>query len=260
MWKVRNNIDLVQINLDNADGKFYLPENVDFRDKIIEEIFIVADYNRKGLIDGTFVGSGVVGRSPFDGRELATAEQFSNFYLELINDERKVFFDQVSALSCNAYQNAPFPINSKISLKLSNLRYTGNDDLTGKCVLLYVCYDSEFEEEAAELPQNSVSKIITIPAGTNSILLSGYIDDYIRRIGGRVKAIETDTTAPYYLDLATRNKRVFRMVASQLFDSYKRASHSQPLLLGDFDVDFRNSRIYPAQTENATNILLTFYY
>lgn len=247
MWKLRKNIDLAQINLNNADGKFYLPENVDFRDKVIDEIIFVCDDKNIGA------------RSPFDGRELVSGDELGNFYIELINDERKVFFEQVSAINCSAYQNAPLPINSKISLKLSNINYVGTQDVSAKCILLYVVYSTAAATED-ELPTNSVSKTITIPAGTSSVNLSDYIDDYIRRIGARVRAIEADTNAPFYLDLQTKNGNLFRMVASQIFDTDKSKPHAQPLLLDEFDVDFKNSKIFPAQTETATNIVLTFYY
>lgn len=245
-WNLRNNIDLVQINLDNNTMSFFIPENVDFRDKKINNVMLLG-------------GADDFANSPFDGRTLVNQDELKDFYVTLVSDDKQNLFRNVNGALLSPQSNVKFDINSVISLKLSSLQYFGGNDLSGKCVLFYVSYDGGTTDE--QLPTNSVSVNITIPAGTKHVKLSDYIDNYIRRQNKKIKAIETHCTAHYYLLLQERGGRVFRYVPSNLFVAdYNTDGRSQPLMIGDYDVEFQNSYIYPQENERKINIILTFYY
>lgn len=245
MWRLRNNIDLVQVNLNNNDGKFYIPENVDFRDKRINNVMLLG-------------GNGNNYVSPFDGRTLVHNDELRNFYVEFVSDDKKVLFENVNGQFLKPYSNLKFAIDSVISLKLSSITYVGTDNMYNKCLLLYVSYSGS--ECDPILPTNSVSVNLTIPRDSTGVKLSYYIDEYIKRQNKCVKAIETACDFDYYLTLQERKGRVFRFVPSQLFRSDYTHRLNQPLMLGNFDVDFKNSYILPQQAENDTHITLTLYY
>lgn len=247
-WRLRNNIDLVQINLNNNDGKFYIPENVDFRDKRINNVM---------LLGSADVGESSV--SPFDGRTLVRNDDLRNFYVEFVSDDKKVLFENVCGEFLQPYSNLKFAINSVISLKLSSITYAGTDNLTDKCILLYVSYSGG--ECDPILPTNSITIRVTIPHGSNGVKLSDYVDEYIKQQNKFVKAIETDCDFDYYLTLQDRKNRLFRFVPSNMFRSdYSLVRKKQALMLGNFDVDFKNSYIHPQQTVSDTHITLTLYY
>ena len=127
MWRLRNNIDLVQVNLNNNDGKFYIPENVDFRDKRINNVMLLG-------------GDGNNYVSPFDGRTLVHNDELRNFYVEFVSDDKKVLFENVNGQFLKPYSNLKFAIDSVISLKLSSITYVGTENMDNKCLLLYVSY------------------------------------------------------------------------------------------------------------------------
>ena len=204
-WRLRHNIDLVQINLNNNDGKFYIPENVDFRDKRINNVM---------LLGSADVGESSV--SPFDGRTLVvmTIEQL---YGRVLYRTIKVLFENVCGEVLQPYSNLKFAINSAVSLNYRQSHTQSTDNLTNKCILLYVSYSGG--ECDPILPTNSITIRVTIPHGSKGVKLSDYVDEYIKQQNKFVKAIETDCDFDYYLTLQDRKHRVFRFVPSNMFRS-----------------------------------------
>lgn len=248
MKKIRRNIDLIQINLNDSDGQFYFPENVDFRNRKIDNIMIL----------GSLVGGEI---SPFDGKLLIDNSELSNFYVELVDDKKQVLQQNVNATNFWPYMNSPITVGSIISLKLSSLKYMGSSSIADTCILVYVSYDGEMLE--CDIPDRTNTIGISIPAG-ESIRVSDYVDEYFRRIGATIKGIEAQFDNPFYMDIRELSGKVARFVPSFMMDfingNSSDAKHTQPLLLGDFDIDFKNTFIYPMIPGEVTNINLTFYY
>lgn len=245
--KIHSNIDLVQINL-GSDNRYYLPESVDFSGKKINGLSILS------------ARTGETTLSPFDDRTLVDESELENFYLELYNESGKKIQQNLNALNCNTRGNVRFYADSIISLKLSNITYLGSTIFTDKCLLIYVSYDNIFSNDV-EISNRQLSiKIIT---DKTSVRLSEYVDEYIRRIGARVQAIEAyfDVGNTFYLDLRENGGKVFRMVSGDLFfaNGLGLGTKNQPMLLNDFDIDFKNSYLHNSTTGTIT-VRLTLYF
>lgn len=245
--KIHSNIDLVQINL-GSDNRYYLPESVDFSGKKINGLSILS------------ARTGETTLSPFDARTLVDESELGNFYLELYNSDGKKIQQNLNAMNCNTRGNVRFYVDSIISLKLSNITYIGSTVFTDKCLLLYVSYDNIISPDV-EISNRQLSiKIIT---DKSSVKLSDYVDEYIRRIGARVKAIEAyfEVGNNFYLDLREDSGKVFRMVPGDLLfaNGLGLGKKIQPMLVNDFNIDFKNSYLYNATTGEIT-VRLTLYF
>lgn len=244
MWTVRGNIDVVQLNIGINNPEAFFLESVDFRGKKINSITIVSDYSYLGVT------------SPFDNSQLITAAELKNLYVDLYDKDGNIIDQNVEAENFSPYFSRKINIDRELNLKLSCLRYTGY--LSNLCVLVYVSYSNK-DSEVEEYPINSVAVNVNV-SGNSSVKLSQYITDYFANSKKRIKAIETITNVPFYLDIKTFNNRVFRLVNSTLFDfGSASGKHTQPFLVDDLDIDFRNSTIInPVAVELQCSI--TFYY
>ncbi|MGM9818823.1 MAG: hypothetical protein ACI30B_07585 [Paludibacteraceae bacterium] len=243
MWQIKSNIDLLQLDFNSRGEDVFFPESVNFRGKKIDTITIVTAY------------SGFE-KSPFDNRELLTADNLKNVYIDLYDKSGHIIAQNLNASTLSPYGVKTITINRELNLKLSAVRYVGTD-YDNKCCLVYVSY-ADKESDVDELPLMSVAVDVRIAAG-EKVKLSDYISDYFVHSGKKIKAIETWNTYPFYLDLRLNNNHVMRMLHSSLFDFHSYGEHTQPFLVDDLDVDFRNSYIYNP-TESDLTCILTLYY
>lgn len=254
--KVYQNIEIVQVNFDENTNRFYLPTNTNLYGRVINDISFYA------------APAGMQVDSPFDGREVITADKLQNFYVEIVKDDKTVLHSKVSALLSNIAHAARIGVNSKIDLNLCSLTYVGDlTDLTGKALLCYFTFDTI--QETDYCPGEKIKAISISTAATNS-KLSQLIDFYISAQGDTVKCIEAkyDDSVPdnlFYLDLRDTAGRCFRLVPSVRFRISETTpsggnNQYQKLYLADYNIDFKNSYIVRASTSGTMNVQLIFTY
>lgn len=254
---VYNNIEILQITFTGNTDRVYFPQNSKVSGKKINEI---AFY---------FAPNGQTINSPLDGSTLLNESDAAKVYTDIVNDKKEVLQHNIPVTANYLLKNNVIPVNDVIDLELCALRYVDDvANITGKCILAYVFYDTidANEDTMCQTPLQSVT--IEIPvSNTNNIQLSAYIDDYILASGKTVKAIESITyNVPFYLDLQDFGGRSFRYLPWQRILKPSMANginYIQPVWLNDFNVDFENSYIIIgadlADFEDRT-ILLTLYF
>lgn len=243
--KIYNNIELLQINLSSATDRFYFPDNSKLNGKKINSL--------------SFYGSPFLGmeQSPFDGREVVYYGHLQQMYLQVIKDSKDVLHENVPLSQSTINKLIRVDINSAIDLQLCAVNYVGStpEELDGKCLLVYATYDTIEDNEY--VPQ--VENVVTVDLTTKerAVRLDTLIDDYIIAQGKKIKRIEV---VPYssdlehihnffYLDLREYGGRSFkyvpmlRMVNGGMAEVDLANLPIEPLLLNDFNVDFRNSWI-----------------
>lgn len=266
--KIYNNIEMLQINLSSATDRFYFPDNSKLNGKKINSL--------------SFYGSPFfkMEQSPFDGREVVYYGVLQKMYLQVIKDSKDVLHENVPLSQSTINKLIRVDINSAIDLQLCAVNYVGStpEELDGKCLLVYATYDTIEDNE--DIPQ--VENVVTVNLTTKerAVRLDTLIDDYIIAQGKKIKRIEVlpdfsdqqNIHSFFYLDLREYGGRSFkyvpmlRMVNGGFTDAELSTLPIEPLLLNDFNVDFRNSWLINSciQSEDTKDMELKatimFYY
>lgn len=248
--QILSNVSMIQINFDGINADVYLKENTMYRNKVITDI-------------RAFVApSGSTIYSPFDGKQLLDASYLDRLYIDLVRDDKTIVAEGLNLKQLDIMANAITSINEVLNFSMSKVSYMDDATLSqtaGKCVLLYVYYDTITTSESSDMIYS-----VSIPiARTDAVVcLQDYISDYIGQQNQRVVGIESKTLAGnWFLSLRDKSGKTFEYYPSdrlEMNDKYN--THLiHPTLLDCFDVDFRNSYIYNATTGlYQTNI--TFFY
>lgn len=159
-----NNIDLVQIDIKAGTEEYYLPKNVNWRERVIDKIVLA------------LAPAGVTTLSPIDGQTVVLEHaQVSDLYFDLYAADdtqiaRNLYFEEL--LHTN---NHVQPVGVQLSLNLSRLYFTTAPQTDG-CILLYVFYGTK---EADYTPtQKSVTVDVELPANAR-MSLQDIVDNYI---------------------------------------------------------------------------------
>lgn len=243
--KIYNNIELLQINLSSATDRFYFPNNSKLNGKKINSL--------------SFYGSPFFGmeQSPFDGREVVYYGHLQQMYLQVIKDSKDVLHENVPLSQSTINKLIRVDINSSIDLQLCAVNYVGStpEELDGKCLLVYATYDTIEDNEYVPQVENVVT--VNLTTKERAVRLDTLIDDYIIAQGKKIKRIEVvpyfsdqqNIHSFFYLDLREYGGRSFkyvpmlRMCNGGFTDAELSSLPIEPLLLNDFNVDFRNSWI-----------------
>ena len=250
--RVFNNIEFIQINLSSKQDTYYLPDNSAIWDKKIDEIaFFAPDVECISPLDGTLVLS-----------------DLSRFYLDVVRADKLDLHKNVSCTLSRVAKNLRLPINTVISPNLTNIKFIGEDltELDGKCIILYVTYQTENLD--IELSNNQVT--VTLDSTACRFSLNTLIDYYLLSQCKTCKAIEVqlaDDSAPFYCDFKTFDNRAFRYVPSSrleyqvLHDGVDvGAQIVNKLFINNFNFDFDNSFIINATEDSPIKAKLIFYY
>lgn len=174
--QIYKNIDIVQINVKRGVSEYFLPQNVDWADKVVEKIVLYTSIlpEAKTL-------------SPIDGMNpILSGLEAQNIFFDFYNQDELELAHNLSAQSILWSSNQPVELNSKLSLKLSRIFFSQAPTQDG-CVLLYVFWGNK-AVETEDLPQSSVTVTFDIKAGQD-IALSQVIDTYIHAQGKKLKGI-----------------------------------------------------------------------
>lgn len=254
---IANDIDLVQINIKSGVDEYYLPKNVNWRDRVIDKLLIVTAPELATLGDIL---------SPIDGKTpVLTSAVVDNLYLDLYAADDTQICRNLQAANLYHLNNNPLPIGYKLSLNLSRLFFSQAPETDG-CILLYFYYGGKHED--TPLVRESVT--VSVPLTANGKMsLQEIVDNYIYMQPKSVKGVymwEWET-APAYLTLRyADNIHVLNNIYSSLCRpplhegaTTDQFTQTQPLMLDNIDIDMLNSYVQNAQN-TVVNVKITFLY
>ena len=249
-----NNIDIVQINIRQGVDEYYLPKNVNWRERRVDKIVLA-------LAPGD-----VTMLSPIDGQT------------QVLNAVEDLYFDLYSAddtqIARNLYyanllhtNNNVLPINKQLNLNLCRLYFTTPPEEDG-CILLYIYYDGKQTSEV-EPAQKSIT--VSVPLAANGKMsLQDIVDNYIYMQPAKIKGVYMWNwqSSPAYLTLRYADGiHVLNSISSSLcrppmYDGVDHTSEKtqlHSLLLDNIDIDMLNSFVRNAQ-DAAVTVEITFLY
>lgn len=270
--QIYKNIDIVQINVKRGVIEYFLPQNVDWADKVVEKILLYTSILPE---DKTI--------SPIDGiNPILSGEEVPSIYFDFYNQDEVELAHNLSAQSIAWSNNHPVELNSKISLKLSRMFFSQAPTQDG-CVLLYVFWGNK-TVETEDLPQNSVTVTFDITDGQD-IPLSQVIDTYIHAQGKKLKGINFWGGEAAWRDglfITLRDYNYVNPIVNMLplamcrplmsidpenagsLDYWNAAQQVQisSLYLDDADIDFDNSFIHKSHEDGTetSSVTITFLY
>lgn len=269
--QIYKNIDVVQINVKAGVSEYFLPQNVDWADKVVEKIVLYTSIlpENKAL-------------SPIDGvNPILCGEDVPSIYFDFYSQDEVELAHNLSAQSIVWSNNHPVELNSKISLRLSRMFFSEPPVADG-CVLLYVFWGNK-TVETEDLPQSSVTIQFEISKGED-IALSQVIDTYIHAQGKKLKGInfwggemawqeglfitlrDYNYVNPIVNTLPLAMCRPLMSVDTDEIPSYSYWNAAQrvqidSLYLDDADIDFDNSFIHKSETATTkVTATITFLY
>lgn len=245
---IHRNIDLVQLNLVAGVADYYLPKNVAWAGKKLEQLIICAP--------ATACASPIDGVTP-----VLTRSAIQDCYISLYDADGREIVRDLSYEQLLHTNNERVRIDRVLNLELCRVRFT-TPPATAASLLLYAVYGSE-EVEDYELPHNSVATRFTLYAGSE-ISFREIINLYIHALPSRVKSItfyDADQNPAY---LVMRDHQLTYSIANlhsemarpQVYTGATAESvQKHTLYLDDVDIDFDYSRIYnPTASDNIQTI------
>ncbi len=237
-----NNIDIVQINIQQDVGDYYLPKNVNWRKKKVDKLVIaLSPYNVSML-------------SPIDG-QTPVLSSVQNLYIDLYANDDTQIVRNLSYENLLHTNNNVLPIGQALSLNMCRLHFTTLPKQAG-CVLLYVYYDGRVVEDAE--PANK-SITVRVPLAPNSKMsLQDIVDNYIYMQPDKVKGLYVweAEQEPCYITLRDNDgKRTLNSIYSGLCRPPMQAAGCSAtdtqiyeMLLDNINIDMLNSFV-----QNAVN-------
>ena len=255
--KVYNNIDLVQINIKAGVDEYYLPKNVNWRDRVVDKIVLAL-----APISTTMY-------SPIDGQtqvlDVLPIAAY-NLFFDLYSADDQQIARNLSFENLLATNNHVLEIGSQLSLNLSRLFFT-NTPASDGCILLYVFYGSK--ETEYEPTTKSVTVTVPLEAG-GKMSLQDIVDNYILLQPETLKGMyvwDSDAT-PVYVTL--RDKDGFRTLNSIYSGLMRppiiaspgdaRKTQIYEFRTDNLRIDMLNSFVRNAQNGNDADVKITFNY
>lgn len=253
--KVYNNIEILQVDFTGDTDRIYFPQNSKIQGKKINSVC----FFYKGANDQ------LNWISPLTLNPIIDEAIAAKMFCDIVNDDKEILQHNIPVTANSIIANNVIEVNDIIDLELCQLRYVGDlTDLVGKSMLIYVFYDDIIVDDDIIGEYQSVT--VTIPiTSIEPIQLSDYIDDYIIANKKTIKKIETVSyDASFYVDLQDFGGRSFRYLPSKRLlrpSIFKNITPNNAILLNDFNLDFNNSYVVAASTDNiGKSIVLTFYF
>lgn len=251
---IASNIDLVQIDIKRGVEEYYLPKNVNWRERVIDKIVLALAPNSKQVL------------SPIDGQTpVIQHSQIKDLYFDLYAADDTQIARNLSFENLLHTNNHVLPINQKLSLNLTRMYFSTVPEIDG-CILLYIYYGGKNTEDTIPAKQ-SVTVSFTLE-GNSSISLQDIVDTYIYMQPQKVKGIYVWYWAdnPVYLTLRyADNIHVLNNILSSLCrppvnpDNGAESMQIHPLLLDSINIDMLNSFVQNG-TNQRTRQVITFLY
>lgn len=249
-----NNIDIVQINIQAGVEEYYLPKNVNWRERTIDKIVLaLAPDTDTPLL------------SPIDGQTVVlTQSQVKDLYFDLYAADDTQIVRNLAHQNLLHTNNHILPINQALSLNLSRLYFTTTPETAG-CILLYIYYGGK-QAETNE-PQENIT--VSVPLAANGkISLQDIVDNYIYMQPKRVKGVyvwdwrhkPVYLTLRYADNIHTLNSILSSLCRPPLYEGATAEDvQLEPLTLDNINIDMLNSFVQNG-TNNEVEVKVTFLY
>lgn len=252
--KLCNNIDLVQINIKNGVDEYYLPKNVNWRDRVIDKIVVA------------LAPAGVATYSPIDGQtRVLEHSEVSDMYFDFYAADDSQIVRNLAYENILHTNNNPHELHAQLSLNLSRIFFT-NAPSVDACILLYVFYGTK-EAEYTPLTK-SVTVDVPIPASKH-VSLQYILDNYVLMQPETIKGIYVWDAAlnPVYVTLRdkdglrTLNYIYCSMCRPPIISNpgYAEDTQLQELRFDNLNIDMLNSFVMNGQGTDV-NVRITFNY
>lgn len=238
--KLLRNIDIVQINITAGQDEYYFPKNVDWNNRVVDRIALVAP-------TATIT-------SPIDGvTHVLKHSEIKNCYLDLYSKDDKDLARELNYEQILQTNNHPYLINDKLNLDLSRIYFTEAPTVSG-CILLYIFYNGI---DRPEEEQSRKSLTVRFPLAANEkITFTDLVNTYMYASGHKVRGIQVwdAESKPAYITLRDHELTyIMNNVYSGLFRPQMGGATAEsvqvdPAVFDSLDIDFDYSFI-----RNATN-------
>lgn len=252
--KLYNNIDVVQINIEQGVDEYYLPKNVNWRERVIDKLIVA------------LAPAGVTTLSPIDGvTQLLAHADVQDLYFDLYASDDAQIVRNLAYENILHTNNNVLEIGEQLSLNLSRLFFTTAPQVDG-CILLYVVYGTK-EAEYSPLAK-SVTVDVPLPAN-GRMSLQDIVDNYILLQPETLKGIYVwnAPTTPLYVTLRDKDGlRSFNHVFCSMMrppiitnPGYAEDTQLHELRLDNLNIDMLNSFVLNGQN-TAVTAKVTFNY
>ena len=244
------NCALVRVPIKAGVEEYYLPQNVEWADQIIDKMIICAPED--GCID------------PIDGiTPVMQGVDIADCYINLYDVQNREIMHDVSFEQIQSCNNNVLCVDAQLNLSLCHIYFTTvpAQDMT---LLLYVFYKTR-TEEYYDLPKKSVTAVFTMQPN-EELSLQHIINTYVHALPSKIQGIIVWTyDQPVWITLRDYDY-TYQManIHSELCRPDKNngsadVSQAQLFLLNDLDIDFDYSHIREAAGQQTTQ-KITFLY
>ena len=255
--KLYNNIDLVQINVKQGVDEYYLPKNVNWRNRVIDQIVLVAPLAGMPTM-----------LSPIDAqtRVMDAAEiEGYNLFFDLYSSDDRQIVRNLSFVNVLATNSHALELKSTLSLNLSRLFFTNAPSADG-CLLLYVIYGTK---EVEYFPTTK-SVTVSVPLeAMGAISLQDIVDNYIMMQPETIKGMYVWNCEQTPVFISLRDKDALRtlnyvssmMCRPPIITSAGDAERTQlyEMRFDGLNIDMLNSWVENAQNTDVS-VRITFNY
>lgn len=238
-----NNIDLVQINIKAGVEEYYLPKNVNWRERTIDKIVLC------------LAEDGITTLSPIDGQTVVLSA-VSNLYFDLYAADdtqiaRNLYFEEL--LHTN---NHIQPLGVQLSLNLSRLYFTVPPEADG-CILLYVYYGTKIKD----YEPTTKNVTVDVPLAANGKMsLQDIVDNYIMLQPETIKGIYVwyADEKPVYITLRDKDlKRSLNYIYGELCRPPMQGATAAETQLSELRFDGLNIDMLNSYIQNGQNTAIT---
>lgn len=250
--KILKNVSLVRLAIKQGVTEYYLPQNVDWAGKHIDDMIIVMP--QLPCVD------------PMDGvTPVLSVSAATDIYITLYDKDNRELMHNVSYENLVHVNNNILGVDAVLNLSLCKLSLmtAPEDDYT---LLIYVTYGSR-EEDITDVPRRSVTAEFGL-AANEEISLRQVIHDYVHALPTTIKGIICWNAPQNPAWITLRDKELTYQMSNILTElcrpqsNQSRAAYDTQaalFLTDSLDVDFDNSYIREAAGQQSTQ-QITFLY
>lgn len=249
--KVYNNIDCIQIQLKEGQTDYYLPQNTNWKGRVIDRIMV--DYSNW--------------YAPITAKEVLKGGH-GEIYITLFDTDNKQIMRDVAIEQLNIHNNNEIYIGREISANLSYLSIDEKvvEEYAEQVILLYFFYGTK------DIEYSRITRSVTLELSLNpleEVSLQKVIENYIALQPANVKGVIA-WTQDWYLTLREENNRrtlnyipsAFMFPQQLEFGSYGAGTNNRiiyPFRLDNLNIDMYNSYITNS-TDEGMIAKITFLY
>ena len=235
---IYTNCSLVRVPIKAGETEYYLPQNVDWVDKKIDKLLIVAP--QTACVD------------PMDGTTpVMTASDLADCYITLNDGDNREIMHDVLFEQILHNNNHVIPVDAVLNLSLCKINFT-TAPVADATLLLYAFYGTR-EEEYYELPKKSVTAEFELQPD-QEMTLQEVINTYVHALPNTIKGIICWNAVSDPVWLSLRDYALTYQMANvhselcrpDMNNGAAYDSQAQLFFVNDLDIDFDYSHIREA--------------